>query len=418
MKRFMFALLGVFAVAACDREDPTTIGAPLVENGAVRTFEVTLEASQFLVRDTSFSAFAPSPTIPFLILALNYEGALNAHALAKFAVDPFLGVTDAAGILKFDSTPKLQRGHIVLKFDTVATKITGPVLLRMYEAAEDWDTVGVTWRVRNEAGALWRVPGGTPGALLDTATYLGGDSVAFRVDTLVLARWRSKTEPNLGVLFTVASGNGRLRSARPTLRVAFRTTLSDTIVTQSTNPFVSRFISDPVVPITSGNTLVGGSPSSFRAVLEVRPDLASVVVPCPFSASCTVKLKNASIARADLLFEPIPSPAGFAPELPVTVLAYTLLPTPQLPLVRSPLGQGAGFITVSNADFRSTSPTVARLTVTQFVRELVQPVDSTTFKSRYLTLLQGGTATFGYATFRSQPRLRLRLSVAQEIQLP
>ncbi len=413
----LLSVVTLVALPACDREDPTAIGGPLVESGVVRTFEITLDASQFLVRDTSFAAFEPPATIPFLILANAYEGALNANALARYRVDPFLGVVDAAGALKVDSAPKLQRGRIVLKLDTVASAYTAPVRLNLYEAGQAWDTATVTWTLAS-ASTPWTTPGGTRGALLDSATFTGGDSVTFRVDTLTLARWRNPLVVNNGVLITVETPGTRLRLPKPILKIDYRSTLADTVVTQLLLPFAARFISDPPTPFAAADPRVGGAPLAYRAVLEVRPDLANVLVPCPFTTSCTVRLKDATIARADLLLEPVASPLGFAPELPVTILAYTLLPTPQLPLVRSPLGQPAGFQTVAPSSFRGTGAPVAALTLTTFVRELVSPIDTTTFNSRYIALLQGGTSTFGYATFRGQPRLRLRLSVAREIQLP
>jgi hypothetical protein len=399
---------------ACDREDPTTIGAPLVENGAVRTFEIILDPSQYLVRDTAFSSFAAQPT-DIMLLANTFEGVLSSNVLARYRVDPIIAITDTAGVIKVDSTPKLLRGRIIMKFDTVGSSRAGPVLLRLYRAAELWDTTA-TWRSRLP-NVLWTTPGGTRGALIDTATYATGDSVVFRVDTLTLKQWRDSSATSPGVIVTVETPNTRLRATRPGLRVDYDPSFADTTVVVTTQPFSAKFISDPVVPPVSSDPRVGGSPSSFRSVIELRPDIANLVIPCPFTPTCRVRLKDASIAGAALLLQPVPTQPGFTPELPVTVLAYTLLPTPQLPLIRSPLGAGAGFQTFAPSSFRADQPETP-LEITGFVRDFVAPIDTTTFNSRYLALLQGGTVTFGYASFRGQPRLRLRLSVAQEIQLP
>jgi hypothetical protein len=416
------ALIALFALAlpACDREDPTTIGAPLVENGAVRTFEVTLDASQFLVRDTAFSSFPPPFTL-FLIAANTFEGSVNAHEIFRFSVDPFVGVVNGDGEVVVDSTPKLERASLVFAVDTVASSYDGPVLMHLYRLAQTWDTAAVTWTVREMNGTtpvLWSQPGGTRGVLIDTATYVGGDSVTFRVDTATVKLWRDSALSTPGAMLTVERPNTRIRTGRPVLRVDFHTSIGDSTVTQSETPFALRFISDPPVPFSSPDPLVGGAPSAFRSVFEVRPDLADVTVPCPFTPTCRVRLKDASIAGADLILQPVASPAGFVPELPISVLAYTLQPTPQLPLIRSPLGFAAGFITVGPSSFRGTGQPATPLSVTTFIRDLVTPVDTTAFSSRYLTLLPGGTATFGYASFAGSPKLRLRLSVAQEIQLP
>lgn len=417
-----FALLAALTalIPACAKEDPTEIGASLVENGAVRTFEVTLDGSQYLVRDTAFAAFPP-PLSSFFILANTFEGELNAHILAKFKVDPFYGVAGSGGTIIVDSVPRLQRGVVVLKFDTIASARNGPVLLRLYRAAETWDTAAVTWTVRQLNGTtpvLWFKPGGTRGALLDTATWSGGDSVVFRVDTATLKLWRDSAATSPGILITDEQSNSRLRTTMPVLRVYEKTTIGDSVVSVSATPFASRFISDPVPPFASTDPRVGGAPKAYRSVLQVRSDLNNISIPCPFTPTCHVRLGDATIASADILLQPVASPAGFVPELPLTVLAYTLAPTAQVPLVRSPLGVAAGFTTIAPGNFRNTGVAPAALNVTTFVRDIVAPIDTLTFQSRYLTLLPGGTATFGYGTFAAQPKLRLRLSVAQEIQLP
>ena len=46
------------------------------------------------------------------------------------------------------------------------------------------------------------------------------------------------------------------------------------------------------------------------------------------------------------LLQPVPTPLGFRPELNVTVAAYLLLPSPQVPLPRSPIGDFVGFASV------------------------------------------------------------------------
>jgi hypothetical protein len=422
MKRLsMLALAAaLFALPGCDREDPTTIGAPLVENGSVRTFEVTLNAADFLVRDTAFSAF-PAPLANFLLLANSYDNALNAHALAKFAVDPVILVLNSSNQTVVDSTPRVESGRLILPIDSVGSFSEGPVLLRLYRSAQTWDTAAVSWTVRERNGAtdvLWTTPGGTRGVLIDTATYTGGDSVVFRVDTITLKEWRDFPATSTGALITSESPHSRLRTGPPILRTSMHTSVGDSTVVVSTGPFATRTITDPAIPAASSDPRVGGYPSSFRSVFEVRENMRDITVPCPFTPTCRIKLGAANIASAELLLQPVASPGGFVPELPVTILAYTLLPTAQVPLIRSPLGQASGALTVGPASFQGTGAAVTPLNVTNFVRDLVTPLDTTSFKSRYLVLLEGVPATFGYASFQGQPKLRLRMSLAQEIQLP
>ena len=414
LKHVALLVAGLAAFTACDRETPTEIGGVLVPNESVRTFEVILDAADFLVMDTAFSAFPPSGA-QFLTIANTFEGALNAHALMRFRVTPIIGVPDSAGVIRVDSMPTLVSGRIVLKFDSLATARSGPVLLHLYRAGETWDSTSVTWQNRS-AGTPWATPGGTRGALLDTATLDVADSVVFDVDTATLRLWRDSTTQAPGVLLTAESQDVRLRAPIPLLVMEMRTSLGDTLVTVPTLPFVSRVIFDPPVPAVSSDPRVGGVPS-WRTILQLAPDFEDQEVACPFSPTCRIRLSDASIARAELLLQPQASPPGFAPELPLTILIYSLLPTPALPLVRSPLALGQGFTTVSNASFRTPGAPIP-IAITSYIRSLATPVDTTAFTTRYLTLLQGGTPTFGYGTFSGSPKLRLRLSVSQEIQLP
>lgn len=415
MKGLGLLLAGVVAFTGCDREDPTSIGGVLIPDESVRTFEVILDADDFLVMDTAFSTFPPAQS-NFIVLANSYEGVLSANELMRFRVSPIIGVPDSAGVIQVDSLPKLISGRLVVKFDTVASDRTGPVVLHLYRAGEMWDSTDVSWQNRT-AGTPWVTPGGTRGALLDTATFATADSVVFDVDTATLAAWRDSTTQVPGVLLTAESPDVRLRGLTPTLFVNMQTSIGDTVVTVPVPPFVKRTIQDPVPPPSSSDPHVGGVPS-WRTILQLDPDFENLEVPCPFSATCTVRLRDASIARAELLLQPVVSPPGFAPELPLTVLVYTLLPTPELPLVRSPLATGQGFTTISNGNFRTPGAPIAPIQITSYIRSVVTPADTTAFRTRYLTLMQGGTTTVGYGTFSAGPQLRLRLSVSQEIQLP
>lgn len=415
MKRLGLLLAGIVAFTACDREDPTGIGGVLIPDESVRTFEVILDASDFLVMDTAFSAFPPAQS-NFITVANSFDGVLNANALARYRVTPIIGVPDSAGVIQIDSLPKLVSGRLLVKFDTVASARTGPVMLHLYRTGEAWDSTAVSWENR-AAGTPWTTPGGTRGILLDTATFTTGDSVVFDVDTLTLRAWRDSTTQSPGVIITAESPNVRLRAATPELIVNMQTSIGDTIVTVPVPPFVTRVLFDPPVPAVSGDAHVGGVPS-WRTILQLDPDFEDMEVTCPFSPTCRVRLGDASIARAELLLQPVLSPPGFAPELPLTVLVYSLLPTPELPLVRSPLATGQGFATISNGSFRTPGAAPAPIQITSYIRSLVTPADTTAFTTRYLTLLQGGTTTFGYGTFAAGPQLRLRLSVSQEIQLP
>src|SRR5690606_41249015 len=78
---------------ACADEDPTGVGGPLVPGGAVRTFEIVLEAEDFLVSDTAVGGFVTQGQLLYRVLACGYEG-MTAHAVGRLAPAP-ASATDA-----------------------------------------------------------------------------------------------------------------------------------------------------------------------------------------------------------------------------------------------------------------------------------------------------------------------------------
>src|SRR5690606_29180397 len=88
LQRWLPVLCALFVVSSCTEETPTDVGDGLLPSGSVRTFEVVLDADEFLTFDTTFSGFTSPRGAPFYVLANQFQDALDANALFRFASPP------------------------------------------------------------------------------------------------------------------------------------------------------------------------------------------------------------------------------------------------------------------------------------------------------------------------------------------
>src|SRR4051812_5220613 len=83
--RAVLALLPLLAAAACKDETPTLSGDAFFPGGSRPvTLEAVTPASQFLATLGAFSGYESSHTFPELVVANQYQGVLNAHALQRY----------------------------------------------------------------------------------------------------------------------------------------------------------------------------------------------------------------------------------------------------------------------------------------------------------------------------------------------
>src|SRR5690606_23834968 len=95
--------------------------------GEVRSFEVILDASRFLVSDTAFSGFGRAFDVNYFVVANQYEGALNAHMLTRFEMPAAISVRNSAGQLRTDSAPVYFAAEILFRVDSIRTTSKGPL---------------------------------------------------------------------------------------------------------------------------------------------------------------------------------------------------------------------------------------------------------------------------------------------------
>lgn len=424
---------GAFALAACADEGPTDVGGVLIPDDLVRTYDIVLDASQFLAFDTVIGGFSRPSETNFRVVAAAHGGTLDARLLARFAPPPrAVTYTDTEGATRTDTMPTFIGGEVVFRIDTLRTHQTEPVQLRLYRIGEAWDPASATWLHRvDTAGARepWSEPGGPRDVLVAEATWSpDADSVLFQVDSLTVALWADTASKSRGAMIVAETPGSRLRSNSILLRLEARPSeRPDTTVVATVSTTGSTFIFDPPA-VATGDIQVGGTPA-WRTYLGFRP-LVSEVLPCPGGpAGCTVPLRDIQVSYAALELDPRPVDGGFVPEDSVIVEARTVLAVGAVPLGRAPLGDRAGPVleSIAGTRFDPDSPDGGKfeIPITSFVRELVRtPREGEPDPATVLALLSlPEGATLGYGRFAGTgsagggPRLRLVVTVADEVNL-
>jgi hypothetical protein len=432
LKRW-WALLALPVMAACGEEGPTEVGAGLLPPDAVRTFEVILEAHQYMVYDTAFGLYSDPADAAFMVVANQFDGALDAHGLARWAMPQWITVTDTLGAVQVDSMPRFVRGEVRVVVDTLRSG-SPPVRLALYRTAEPWDS-RATWTYRTDVAGTrtrWNVPGGRGGVLIDTATWVARtdtvarDTLRFRVDSATMALWADTANAARGALFVAETGGARVRLGLPMLTVQARSRFRpDTLIEAFTGLQRKTYVFAPEQPESASQPRVGGTPA-WRTIVQLRERLDTLTFACPGVPNCRARLGDVTINYAALQLQPVPSPAGFRPEADLSIGAYTLLPTALVPLQRSPMVEFMGSVTVPASRFLApdtpgTERPVTELPVTELLRRTTMrpgEVPAGAMVPTHFALTQPLDPLFGFGAFESMPRLRLVVTIVQELQLP
>ena len=440
IRPFRVVAVGLAAVlmAACGRESPTAVGGSLLTGGGARTFEILLDAPQFLVSDSAVSGFVLNAAVaPFHIVARSFGGVVNAHALATFvAPTKSITVLDSTNTSRTDTLPSFFQALVVLHVDTAAAN-GGPVTLQLYRTVQQFDPFSATWALRVDTGNVqlpWATPGGTVGALVDTAVYQpGDDSVIFHVDSSTVAEWADTTNLARGALVTAATPNSRMRFLGFDYIVSAHSSIrKDTVVTQTPGVSGSTFIFTPGGPTPQPGVLMIGGIPVWRSFFTLRPDLATRTMTCPASAgvSCSFTLKTVKVNFAGLLVQPA-STGAWVPEDTVRPEAFTLDTATGVPLNRSPIGVHIGSTAPVLAPQLFSAPTATSFTIpiTPMVAAMAGDTvlaGSAAAQSRTVAVLHyPEPGLFGVAGFYGlsagpalAPKLRLIITIAPEVQLP
>jgi hypothetical protein len=422
VKRLIGLLLLPLGLAACGEETPTGVGAGLLPGDAIRTFEVVLQPQQYLVWDTTFGQYTAPQDADFLVVARDFEGALNSHGLIRFHVPQVLLLTDAGGVLRQDSAPQYIGGTLRIVVDS-ALSTAEPVRLALHRTTQAWHP-SATWQYAVDTlgtRVAWAQPGAVGGARVDTATWTaaGSDTLVFDLDEATARAWADTLNAARGGLLVLETPGGRVITGTPSLEMQARSNFRpDTTYVVQAGLAGKTFIFAPELPAIAADLRVGGTPA-WRSILRFQERLDTITVPCPGVPGCRIRLADATINHAALQLQPRQPPPGMRPETDLNVGVYVVLPAAQIPLQRSPLGDVISGTPVPADRFAAPATPLVEVGVTEFLQAVsTPPVEGVTFVPRYLGLVQLQQRTFGFGSFEPMPSLRLVLSIARELQLP
>lgn len=436
MKRRFAALLLVGVFAGCADDTPTTIGGDLVPGGGIRTVEVILEPSQFLVEDTSLVGFIKPAESNFQLIAEDFGGILDAHALYRGGALPRAVTFRIRGdSVRNDTLPTFPSGRLIVRTDS-ANSSGESAVLALHGIVQEWDPRTATWELAFDSASRrepWRQPGGTRSMVIDTALWEpGADSVVFSVDSLSLAQLTDTSTLARGALIRSETPGVRIRAVGSYLALNARpSTRPDTLVDAAVALDASTFVFTPEAPsLVGGELRVGGVPA-YRSFIRFNRGVKNLVVgDCPVSRPPTssplcVPLSRASIGYAALLLQPLPVPEAFRQADSLQADVRGVLESEFLPLARSPLSRellGRLRRSVPPSAFQAGTERV-ELPITdylsRFVRDTTTATTSATIPDLIALIGAPEGTLFGFGSFAgigspAAPRLRLVLTLGEQ----
>ena len=423
MRRNLIVALGLLALggmAACGDEDPTEIGGDLIGSG-VHTFEVVLDAADFLEADTTYDNIGSLYQVGFRAVALDFEGVLDAHTL--FSIRRPITVTyEDGGQTQADSIIAFRGATVTLVVDS--TTVDGPTELEVLTVAESWDRPTTSWELRYDTAGVaepWTTPGGTTGSLVATQTLEPGiDTLRIQIDSTNAALWADTAAASRGALIRTSTPGARVifRSVRFSFDVIPEERTDTTLAAGSVGGSTLILTPEPTAAPTS-EVRTSGVPL-WRTLFRFKP-LSDLVLDCSTGGEpCTVPLSDVSVNLAALLLEPVPGGAH-RPEVPLKLQGRAVLEAEGVPLIRSPLSGQLGVmedsIPVEAFSASPPSPGPVAVPITEYVRRLANPRGEGFLWLAILPQAEGGS--LGYASFASldsaqPPRLRLVVSIPNE----
>lgn len=416
---------GVWA-GACTDESPTLNGDEFFPGGSRPvTREVILPASQFFTAIGSFSDYAGPANAGFVVVAEDYAGVLDAHALLSFTETfPAAASYVAEGRQEIDSTYTTGSGRLVMRVDSAETAAAGPVTLRAYRLVQDFDVQTATWELAadtNGTEVAWQEPGGTRAELLAQIPYApseAGDSIVFPLDSLEVQLLRDTLNPS-GLVITSATPGSRVQIFTATgavLRTRLHPSKAPTAVDTVDVPIGrSTFVFTPGLPETSAAAFQAGGIGSARTLFTLN--LAQTVPNCPPPQACAgVPLSEVEVNRVSLLLRRLPVPGGFEP-LDTIALTLRNIREPELGR-RAPLGDFVldrnPVVSPGRYYFLSPADTVVELPLSDYAQQVAS---GDTVPTSFALLSEPGFS-FGLGYFDPEPRLRIVYTLPVRPRLP
>jgi hypothetical protein len=426
-RRAALALLALAGAAACKDVSPTLTGDQSFPGGSRPvTLEAFIPASRYLTTLATYTGFESPHTYPQLIVANQYKGSLNAHALQRYEVPKTVSYSQN-GSSTDDSLYTILSANVVAVVDTLGSNLATPTTLQLYPVTQAFDWLSASWTMAVDTAGnqtAWTQPGGTRGTLYAQSPYTphaAGDSVYLAIDTARIPKTRPDTLP---VLLQTAQAGTRLQLASTVLRLKVKPSNAtrDTTISVDVHPLQSTFVFTPPPPGAAGNWQAGGVYAD-RTLFTVNfdqqlPGCAPAQQPCP-----TVSIRDVQLNRVAIQLRPRAVPLGYDPLEPVPLEVW-IVKEPELGR-RAPLVPGRetnGPILDSLRVRHLPGDTLVELPITnQTALQVSQDSLTGTFAllgEATTTGTSQTSRTFGLVRYDPEPRLRIVYTLPVRPRLP
>jgi hypothetical protein len=349
---------------------------------------------------------------PVLVVARDFDGVLNSHALARFGNFPDTVVVNTLPDTLFSYEGGMIRSVIA---DTLA--VSAPNLtFALWELVEPFDSLA-TWTQADGAGTPWTTPGGTPGELLSVAFWSQSDTTATR-DSLVwelpAAVMASFAERGSANLMVTLEESGRA----PIGRLAFDAVIVPTVADDTTVVIrlvgeAQTFVFDPQPPRPVELARVGGITSDRTLLRLTLPNLLPGCPEGPVAGCPGLTPADVTLNRVELVLDGVPVGSGFRPLAPTRVVVRRLL-RPELG-ERAPLGPAIATEFLPPGPFAPSGGSPVGIPITAAVASAFARGE--TELALAIQVEPQGSA-FAYTWFEPTPRLRFVYTLPQPPRLP
>ncbi|MDT8342149.1 MAG: hypothetical protein RQ751_11615 [Longimicrobiales bacterium] len=426
------AALAVLAVSVlgCQESDPTSVEGSLVPV-APQTVEVVLSWDAFGDSVQILGGFGSVDDLVLDVVALDFRGELDARALVRFGNFPLgASVTDPSGTTRTDTLFSFLGGRVVARIDTFRTKIREPLDLSLSVLREDWHSPSATWEVKVDTvldRTPWDEPGAGPATPVASARWdpAAGDSVVFALDSATVALFADTTGIRYSARIDMLTPGAMVEIIGFDLRLDARPSLNpDTVVVLNAPEDETTFVFFPFPEPPPDGIRAGGAPA-WRTILALDvprvlngPSSLCDQVGCPF------ELTPERLNHASLVLTSRPSqPTAFQPTDSLLLDVRPVLVPERLP--KAPLGPSflnVFGLAVDPDVFGETAGVRIPITVTEFVRALLDPESADEAPSTLALLSLLEPFTIGYGDFDGpgdpgEPRLRLILTASDPVEI-
>jgi len=418
-KLYRAAALGAILLMAAGCRDrlPTLSGVERYPGGGLpTTLQLVVGTDEFLLEAETFRGPTGVQEATSLLVARNFDGALNAHSLARLRGFPDTVIVGEVRTGSF----AYEESRVYVQITDTVSATPSDLSLQLWTVTQAWDSTSVTWDNavdRPDQRVPWQTPGGARGELVATTRWVRGaagvvDTVSWQVPGEVVRGLAAQEFPGLMVM--METNGSRVEIGRLALEAKIRVPqVADTVITQRVTQGHQTYVFTPGPPQPDPVLSIGGL-TSDRALLRIR--VGALLPGCPpgIGANCPpISPMDVSLNRIELVLDPVPVPSGFRPTGPTEIRVRRLL-EPELGR-RAPLGALVAIDSVPSARFTPEGAQPVSFVITAAVAAALARGDTELGLS---ILIEPEAAEFSYAWFSRNPRLRFVYTLPQPPQLP